>query len=260
MKSKIVKKILAGLLLASTISTVSGSVLAIPPKNAGDFVKEMMQTVENDCYESSSVASKISDMAKKHLLNELSSEQIMEIVKILSVCSKHTIYAEMEAQENKCGFFSNMSYINATQRGFSNGDAARSSVQDAIGSMINDGLFDKFEPDQIVNVVAVLESCLYCEIYGAKSNLQIAKNIKSMAKRGLFNSLTEVEFGCILDVLYKCVADGEVEQCFVYIAVNSILELKAKCLTPEVKSRCENILEKCKNSYNKYKGCPFCKF
>ena len=212
-----------------------------------DLIKISSQYLKNDCYEARYVAGQICDMAKKHLLKGFSSEQTLWIIDILGFCSKHTIDDEIKAQEEKCGYFSNMSYINANKSGFSNGDVARSNAQEAIKEMVGDGLFDGFNPDQILAVAKVLNSCLKFEVSDSKSDMPVADSIKLMAQRKLFDSLTESQIKVILDILHKCATDGCVAKCSVKPAVKSILESKAKCLTPEVESICEDILRKCKD-------------
>ena len=199
-----------------------------------------------DCYEARYVAGQIRDMAQKHLLKGFSSEQTLWVMGILDFCSKHTINDEIKAQEEKCGYFSNMSYIKANNSGFSNGDVARSNAQEAIKNMASDGLFDGFNPDQILAVAEVLNSCLKSEVSDSKSDIPVADSIKLMAQRKLFDSLTEGQIKFILDILHKCATDGVTAKFGVKPAVESILESKAKCLTPKVKSICEDILGKCK--------------
>lgn len=240
-----------------------GSFSKLSPEQIFDVIKVFFKGVYSDDWgnDLESFAQTIELMAEKHLLKGLSSAQISDITKALYVCASHTIDDEVETELRKHGRFSNLSYLNAKSYGFSKGDAARSSVQKAIGFMINDGLFDGSKPDQIIDVLAILKSCLICEIYGAKSNFYIAENIQYMAKRGLFGALEEKGFGLIfyiLDTVSNTRFEGtfsSIDHYYVTLALNSILESKPACLTPEIQSQYQSLLAKCKDGYDKH-----CKF
>ena len=79
-----------------------------------------------------------------------------------------------------------------------------------------------------------------------------------MAKRGLFGALEEKGFWLMLDILDTAAntrRNSSYDHYYVTLALNSILESKPACLTPEIQSEYQSLLAKCKDGYDKH-----CKF
>ena len=239
MKLKIIKKLLAAILTAATITVTPGLASAVPH----DFLGKKMPAEHNDGEEQEGEQADIGALAEDEEDEEDEEEEQegeqadvgaladdekkieQEILASLDSVFDEIIELPIQTDNDKISFAFNiaieadvsqfkqkapehMSHIIDKLADCATADVAKEYVVEAIWALAHADLLNVYTHEQIEHVVNILVNC--ATENNAKEN--VAGTIAILADKNLLNGYTHAEIGHIVDVLINCATENNAKE------------------------------------------------